>query len=54
MRYLNTGCWIQERLTYAVVDQRGARIEEYLPTAASFQADDNPADDLFDFSETVA
>ncbi len=55
VQYLNTGCWIQDRLTYAVVDEHGARVAEYAPPAVTMEAESKSADDdLFDLSETVA
>ncbi len=29
VEYYNTGCWVDARATYVVVDEQGARIEEY-------------------------
>ena len=29
IEYFNTGCWVDARATYAVVDEQGARIEEF-------------------------
>jgi len=29
IEYFNTGCWVDARATYAVVDEQGARVEEY-------------------------
>jgi UDP-2,3-diacylglucosamine pyrophosphatase LpxH len=29
IEYYNTGCWVDTRATYAVVDESGARIQEY-------------------------
>ncbi len=33
MRYINTGAWTHEQLTYAAVDEHGARLGEYVPAS---------------------
>ncbi len=53
VRYLNTGCWIQDALTYAVVDELGARVAEYVPPAAAMDPHYNSGDDFSDFPEAL-
>ncbi len=48
VRYVNTGCWIHDRLTYAAVDESGARVVGYVPAADSARSEDGTGDDLLD------
>ncbi len=50
VRYINTGCWIHDRLTYAAVDEQGAHIAEYAPAGIATECD---ADEMWDAPEPL-
>ncbi len=52
VRYFNTGAWTHERLTYAAVDDNGARLGEYVPRCGDLQLDDCPDEQQGDISST--
>ena len=46
VRYFNTGSWTHEHLTYAAVDERGARLGEFVPPPREPESAEEIADPM--------